>query len=96
MKQSPSNLKFKKYHRVSSSVFSLWDHKNFMPLKGFYGLKAMQSGKLKFIHIEAARRTLRRVTKKNGEIFINVFTRFSVTRKSSGSRMGKGKGAHSF
>lgn len=67
-----------------------------MPSKGFYGLKAMQSGKLKFIHIEAARRTLRRVTKKNGEIFINVFTRFSVTRKSSGSRMGRGKGAHSF
>ena len=96
MKQNPNRTKFKKYHRVQSSVFSLLEQKTFMPTKGFYGLKALESGKLKFIHIEAARRTIRRVTKKNGEMFINVFTNFSVTRKSLGSRMGRGKGLHSF
>lgn len=67
-----------------------------MPHKGLYGIKALQAGKLKFAHIEAARRSLRRVTKKDGEIFINVFTGFSVTKKSSGTRMGRGKGLHSY
>lgn len=96
MKQNPNRTKYKKYHRLSASVFKLMAHKTVIPHQGFYGIQALESGKLKFIHLEAARRTLRRITKKNGEIFINVFPHFSITQKSSGSRMGRGKGMHSF
>jgi large subunit ribosomal protein L16 len=96
MKQNPKKLKFRRYHLPPSSFFLLLTKRQFMPQKGFFGLKALESGKLKFIHIEAARRTIRRVTKKNGELFINLFPFFSITRKSSGSRMGRGKGKQAF
>ena len=96
MKQSPSNLKYKKYHKVNSSFLTLTDQKRFLPLQGLYGLKATAFGKLNFKQIEAGRRTIRRTTKKTGQIFINVFPQFSVTKKPAASRMGKGKGSQSF
>lgn len=85
-------MKFKRYHRLQASALTLLDRKQFMPLKGYYGLKALTASKLKFAHIEAGRRTIRRITKKNGEIFINLAIHHPVTFKSSGSRMGRGKG----
>lgn len=96
MRENPVNLKFRRHHKPNKSFMYLSAHKEFMPQKGFYGLKALESGKLRFIHIEAARRTLRRITKKHAEIFINLFTRFPVTKKSLGTRMGRGKGNHEY
>ena len=73
----------------------LKEQKRFVPLKGLYGLKALDCGKMTFKQIEAGRRAVRRTTKKEGIISINVFTNSSVTKKPVASRMGKGKGAHS-
>jgi large subunit ribosomal protein L16 len=96
MKQNPSRLKFKKNHKVSFSFFSLLDKKTFYPIFGTYALKSMESGKLTFKQIEAGRKSIRRNVKKIGTVFIRVFTSKSVTKKPLATRMGKGKGNHSF
>ena len=92
MKQFPSNLKFKKYHKVNYSFKHLLDRKRFFLIKGNYGLKSEEAGKITGKQIESCRRTLRRGLKKTGHIFIRLFTNTPVTRKSVASRMGKVKG----
>jgi len=94
MKQNPSNLKFKKNHRPSSSNLYLIQQKIFYPLKGFLALKSLENAKLTYKQIEACRKSIRRVLKKQGNVFLRVFTDISLTKKSVASRMGKGKGAH--
>src|SRR3546814_9513688 len=56
MKQFPSNLKFKKYHKINKSFLMLKNQKFFLPKFGFFGLKALYPGKLTFNQIESARR----------------------------------------
>lgn len=94
MKQYPSRLKFKKYHKVNFSFNSLKEQKSFIPTKGMLALKAITAGKLNFRQLEAGRRAMRRTTKKMGKIFIKVFPYASYTSKPVSSRMGKGKGTH--
>ena len=92
MKQYPSKLKFKKYHRPNKSFQRLSDQKYFFPRNFYYGLKALTPGKITFKQIEAGRRTIRRALSKKSQIRINVFTSFSKTKKPVSARMGKGKG----
>lgn len=66
MKQFPSNLKFKKYHKSGKSFLYLNHQRSFLPSFGYFGLKSLQAGKLTFNQIEAARRAIRRTTKKDG------------------------------
>lgn len=66
MKQSPSNLKYKKFHKPNSSFLFLKEQRSFLPYFGFWGLKSLQAGRLNFKQIESARRTIRRTTKKSG------------------------------
>lgn len=94
MKQNPSKLKFKKNHRPSSSNLYLIQQKTFHPLKGYLALKSLENSKLTYNQIEACRKSIRRIFKKRGTIFLRVFTDISLTKKSVASRMGKGKGAH--
>jgi ribosomal protein L16/L10AE len=68
MKQAPSNLKFKKYHKASSKFLTLMEQKSFIPTRGLYALKSTDSGKLTFKHIEAGRRAIRRTIKKSGDM----------------------------
>lgn len=96
MKQNPSRLKFKKNHKASKSFFSLLERKHFYPFKGDFALQCVQPGHLTFKQIEAGRRAIRRTLKKEGNVKVCVFTGRSVTKKPIASRMGKGKGAHSF
>ena len=96
MKQSPSNLKFKKYHKVPSCFLKLKTQKLFVPLSGLYALKSIKAGKLTVKQIESARRAIRRTTKKDGKIFIKIFPSFSISKKPVSVRMGKGKGNHSY
>lgn len=93
MKQSPSNLKYKKYHKPSLSFRSLQEQRRFYPVRGNYGLVSKESGRLNFKQIEAGRRTIRRQMRKMGFVFIRVFTYVSLTKKALASRMGKGKGS---
>lgn len=95
MKQQPSNLKFKKYHKSGKAFLHLKHQRSFLPSFGYFGLKSLQAGKLTFNQIESARRAIKRTTKKDGFVWINLFTYVSVTSKPLATRMGKGKGAHS-
>ena len=94
MNQNPSRLKYKKNHKPSSSNLFLTEHKNFNSVKGNLMLKSLENGKLTYNQIEACRKTIRRILKKQGKVYIRVFTNISITKKPVASRMGKGKGSH--
>jgi len=94
MKQNPSRLKFKKYHRPAKSMLYLKEQKSFFPLKGQLALRSIENGRLTYNQIEACRKSIRRMLAKQGSIIIRVFTNFSMTKKPLASRMGKGKGSH--
>lgn len=93
MKQSPSNLLYKKYHKPSFSFSHLTEQSRFYPIRGDYGLVSKEYGRLSFRQIESGRRTIRRQMRKMGFVFIRVFTYVSLTKKALASRMGKGKGS---
>lgn len=96
MKQNPSRLKFRKNHKTSFSFFRLLDKKSFYPKYGSFALQSLAAGKLNLKQIEAGRKSIRRNVKKSGVVFIRLFTGKSVTAKPLATRMGKGKGNHSF
>lgn len=96
MKQQPSRLKFKKNHKAKASFFFLKAGKNFLPVEGRFALKSQVPGKITFNQLEAGRKSIRRNVSKQGFLRIGIFTAASVTRKSIGLRMGKGKGNHAF
>ena len=60
---------------------------------GTFGLKALEPGILNGKQIEAARRAITRKIKRKGKVWIRVFPNIPVTKKPTGSRMGKGKGS---
>ncbi len=92
MKQYPSFLKYKKYHKVNYFYIKVNQNKNFYVTKGNIGLQSLESGKINFKQIESCRRTLKRGLKKIGNLWIKLFTNVPVYKKSLASRMGKGKG----
>lgn len=96
MKQFPNNLKFKKYHKVNYFFNFTIEKKLFYPLNGEFGLQSLENGKIKFKHIEASRRTIKRGLSKTGKIWIKVFTNVPITKKPLAVRMGKGKGNISY
>ena len=96
MKQYPSRIKYKKNHKINKSFFYLKEQKSFIPYFGNYALKAVEAGKLNFKQIEACRKSIKRKIKRYGALKIRVFTSYSITKKSVGIRMGKGKGNHSY
>jgi len=85
----PKKTKYKKYQKgklkiKTNSLLSL----NF----GSFGLKSLESGRIKSSQIEAVRRNIKRKIRKLGKIWINIFPNFPVTSKPLEIRMGKGKG----
>lgn len=92
MKQFPSNLKYKKYHRVNFFFSKSLEKKVFFLSHGDFGIQSIESGKITFKQIEACRRTLKRGLRKIGNLWIKLFTDVPVYKKSLASRMGKGKG----
>ncbi len=59
---------------------------------GEFGLQALEPGWVSARQIEAARRTLVRVMKRRGKVWIRIFPDKPYTRKPPETRMGKGKG----
>jgi large subunit ribosomal protein L16 len=59
---------------------------------GEYGLQALEPGWVSARQIEAARRTLVRVMKRRGKVWIRIFPDKPYTQKPPETRMGKGKG----
>jgi len=62
---------------------------------GTIGLKAVESGIINSRQIEATRQAIVRKLKRKGKIWIKIFPDISITKKSTGVRMGKGKGQFS-
>jgi ribosomal protein L16/L10AE len=66
MKQQPSNIKYKKNHKPSFLNLKLKQQKIFYCSNGIIGLKAIENGFLTFNQIEACRKSIRRIMKKEG------------------------------
>lgn len=94
MKQAPSNFRYRKNHKPGSFFLQALDVKGFFPMQGTFALKAQAPARLTFKQIEAGRRAIRRTVAKAGLLTIRVFPQASLTKRSAGMRMGKGKGAH--
>lgn len=90
MKTNPQNLKFKKYHKPS--IYLNKNNVNFKLRFGSLGLQTTSDGSLSFSQIEAGRKSLRRVLKKTGFLWVRVFPYSPITKKPLSVRMGKGKG----
>ena len=59
---------------------------------GDVGLKAIERGRITSRQIEAARRTITRHIKREGQVWIRIFPDKPITKKPLEVRMGKGKG----
>ena len=60
-------------------------------LKNF-AIVSVEAGKLNNKQIESLRKTLKRLLKSQGKYWLNLFPNKTITKKSEGIRMGKGKG----
>ncbi|MGB5696125.1 MAG: 50S ribosomal protein L16 [Polyangiales bacterium] len=59
---------------------------------GDFGLQALEPGRISQRQIEAARMTIQRKVKRQGQLFIRIFPDKPITKKPLETRMGKGKG----
>ncbi len=59
---------------------------------GEYGLRALGLGEISARQIEAARKKITYVTKREGKYWIKVFPHKPLTQKALGVKMGSGKG----
>ena len=59
---------------------------------GDFGLQALETGRITQRQIEAARMTIQRKVKRQGQLFIRIFPDKPVTKKPLETRQGKGKG----
>jgi large subunit ribosomal protein L16 len=84
--------KYKKHHKIKNGFKK---EKSFLAQvsKGFYGLKAIETGMITIKQLETARRIIARVTKRIGKVNINICFNQPITKKPLLSRMGKGSGA---
>lgn len=86
-------MKYKKFHSKRYSPLHK-ENRSFNLKFGLVGLKCMEYSRITARQLEAVRRVIRRGITKTGQIKINTFPSFSITKKAIGARMGKGKGKH--
>ena len=60
---------------------------------GDFGLQALEPGRITQRQIEAARMTIQRKVKRQGQLFIRIFPDKPITKKPLETRQGKGKGS---
>ena len=89
MLNRPRNVKYKKTRKGKLGNL---EYKATNLTFGNAGLKAVESGILTSKQIEAARRAIVRKTQRKGKVWIKIFPDTPITAKSTGVRMGKGKG----
>jgi len=68
MKQFPKSLRFKKNHKLSSSILKLKEQTEFFPRYGMFGVKILKNSRLTFKQMEACRRSLRRKVRYFGRV----------------------------
>ena len=88
----PKKTKYKKYHRLNKDL-SKPSFRKLELSNGFWGLKALEGGKISEKQIESVRQTINKKIKPLGILWIRIFPHLSVTAKPLEVRMGKGKGA---
>lgn len=88
--QQPKRTKFRKAHkgRIKGNAKG-----GFALSFGSYGLKALEPHRVTARQIEAARRAITRHMKRQGRLWIRIFTDLPVTQKPAEVRMGSGKGS---
>ena len=94
MIQGPKKLKFKKTKKGKLKKFNFKPSNNKL-IFGTLGLKTINSGFINIKQLEAARKAIVRHTKRKGKIWIKLSPTLPITAKSTGVRMGKGKGQFS-
>jgi len=85
----PKKTKYRKAHRGSMKGISKGAREIIF---GEFGLVAMEPCWLTAQVIESMRSTLSRHLKKNGKLYLRVFSDHPVSKKPAETRMGKGKG----
>lgn len=60
---------------------------------GTFGIKSLEPGRITARQIEAARISVTRAMKREGQVWIRIFPDKPITKKPAEVRMGKGKGA---
>nr|YP_006073009.1 ribosomal protein L16 [Nitella hyalina]AEH42827.1 ribosomal protein L16 [Nitella hyalina] len=84
----PKRTKFRKYQKGRSKG----SHAAAQLCFGKYGIKSCEAGRISYQGIEAARRAITRKFRRNGQIWVRVFSDIPITSKPTEVRMGKGKG----
>jgi len=83
-----NSVKYKKLYKKKIKNFKF----NFL-VEGIMGVRVLESCRITLKQLEAIRRIFVRITKREGRFFIRMHLNQSVTKKSKGSRMGKGVGS---
>lgn len=83
----PRSIKFKKTFNCS-----LKKNKQDKLIFGEFGLKSQQPGVITAAQLEAAQKTINKLLKKLGFLWVRVFPFNPITKKPAEIRMGKGKG----
>lgn len=83
----PRQVKFKKIFNCSVKK-----KKQDILIFGEFGLKSQQAGIITAAQLESAQRSIAKLLKKLGLLWIRVFPSNAITKKPSEIRMGKGKG----
>lgn len=86
--------KYRKVHKPRTSRVVV-EQKRILPVYGVYALKVLSSSRLSYKQLDSAKRTLKKVVKKNAFLWQNVFADQPVSSKPAEVRMGKGKGSFS-
>jgi len=85
----PKNTKFRKQHKLrNTGLATRGNNVSF----GEFGLRATGRGRITARQIEAARRTISRLVKRGGRLWIRIFPDKPITQKPLEVRMGSGKG----
>jgi large subunit ribosomal protein L16 len=88
--QIPKSVKYKKLQKVN--IGKKIKFKSYKLSYGVCGLKSKENGKLTLQQLTEIRFKMLRKLKKSGKFFLKTSPNCPCTRKSQGSRMGKGKG----
>jgi len=81
-----------KYTKIHKGNLKNLDYKANCLTFGTIGLKSTESGSVNSKQIESARQAIARKIKRQGKVWIRIFPQIPVSAKSTGVRMGKGKG----
>ena len=92
----PKFSKFKKAFRAKpiKRIYKKIDYPSI--LNGSVGLKILSSGLISSDQLQAVRQVINKIIKRKGKIKFFAFPNATISKKSSGSRMGKGKGGKNY